>query len=1337
MAVQSSANNSADLSKQLSILTSSIQQLAAAVGADSLGSNRAGASSHTRAGAAPQRTASGKLPQFDIKGANKDLKAFQNTLDDVEKKLNKANVAQDDYTKILKKAYGAQNSLFTAMAGHEKLIGSTLDNFESALQKSIKKQSMFGESIEKQVKTLRDFEKVLEETGEYLADYNDALKESGEQQLSNIQDSEKLRQIMMKLGSSMKMSKEIRELIDKRDYAGAAAKLDSEAKNASTIRKSVLNVKGEFDDMAKTTAALKSGISTVADAIGIKFLAQIATLGGSVGLIWSGVKQAYTQFWNTASAGFGSVFMGMSRNAIMLGVSLETLTKIAKDNKNQIAQMGFDNFNKSLKQTQSQLMQLGLTTEEAAKTRAALNDLAQVAGVNVRDGASLSNSVQSQIEQFHTLSAITGQSIEELAAQTKGILQSADSQKLMLGMSRQQRAAMLDNINGQRTQLVTMGLSNAAALKAIDTFNSLNSAKTTDRVEQAYKAQAGMSVLGMGDEGAELKDLLLKGKSQTNDDKKRITEIMGMAAKAKGDLDSDPTNLSKGIQGDAAFDLIGQKLTDMGTDKANSENNKLSPAEVANAKELQKVSSGVADTSAKIETFKQMVQSPLFAIAAGVIGIATLLATKLGKGMFGSVKQLVTGKKTNMVGMDELASKVGDSVEEGFNAKKSIKAGSVQEQHGLMKCIIENNKPIPVYIVNANDVGGKNGIKNNFEKHTTSEGKIEGLQKARKEATLGQTVVGREKINGTSIGSDKLKSVLARNSDSIAARKQDIAYQDALRNGSRFNRPQLPPPTPIPLTAKQRIGSALVQAKDSVIDSTKSVGSAIKGTAIKGYDTAKAGVIKAKDFAVDSTVKVATKVGDTAKAGYGAVKTVVTNPGATAGKAANAIMDGVGKAANASKTALSNAASSLSDYGKGAIEAVKNPISTMKGGFGAIGRGMGKVAGLAMKAVPFIGLAITAFDAYQGAMDGVSHAAEWFGVDTTKTALTSSQKISAGIAGALETLSFGLIPGPETARFFDDVATKGPGVITDIIQDGMETVFNKIIPALWSGMKWMWGTIFDGIVDLLSPSTWINLFSGEGGNGGIVSTVLGAVWEGVQFIALAMAKGILKIGFDIVDMLKQKWASVKGFFGFGDGKVEKDDDATASLKGFASSDTSIRDVSNDASNAKRDERVKAKNVRDAKSKGTAVGPNGETAKVVATDYSAENQIGYKTQFGQALTADDLAAQGVKPVSASAVTNTPSVNNPATGQPAQKNADGSTKTPDQKKADKTPSEELLSGILDKMTILVDLTDKGLKISMNDSTVAKTLGTPGVGQASSKNKSTAGWQPSYSDFLNNPI
>ena len=1270
MAVQSSANNSGDLSKQLSILTSSIQQLATAVGTDSLGSNRAGASSHTRAGAAPQR--SGSLPQFDIKGANKDLRAFQNTLDDVEKKLNKANSAQDDYTKILKKSYGAQNSLFTAMAGHEKLVGQTLNNFESALQKSIKKQSMFGESIEKQVKTLRDFEKVLEETGEYLADYNDALKESGEQQLSNIQDSEKLRQIMMKLGSSMKISKEIRELIDKRDYAGAAAKLDSEAKNASTIRKSVLNVKGEFDDMAKTTAALKSGISTVADAIGIKFLAQIATLGGSVGLIWNGVKQAYNQFWNTASAGFGNVFMGMSRNAIMLGVSLETLTKIAKDNKNQIAQMGFDNFNKSLKQTQSQLMQLGLTTEEAAKTRAALNDLAQVAGVNVRDGASLSNSVQNQIDQFHTLSAITGQSIEELAAQTKGILKSADSQKLMLGMSRQQRSTMLDSINAQRTQLVTMGLSNDAALKAIDTFNSLNSAKTTDRVEQAYKAQAGMNILGMGAEGAELKELLLKGKSQTNDDKKRITDIMGEAAKRKGDLDSDPTNLTQGIQGDAGFELIGQKLTDMGTDKANSENNKLSPNEVANAKELQKVSSGVADTSAKIESFKQMVQSPLFAIAAGVVGIAALLSTSLGKGMLNTAKQFVTGKKTNMVSMDELASTVGKSVEQGFDTKKSINSGSVQEQHGLMRCIIENNKPIPVYIVGSDSVGGKNGTKNNFEKHTTKEGEIESLQKARREATLGQTVSGRETINGTSIGSDKLKSVLARNGDSIAARKQEIAYQDALRSGSRFNGPQ---PSPLPLSPETtfgRIKRNMVQAKDSVVDS--------------------------------------------AKAKYGTLKTSITNPGAT----------------------LSSAAGSLSDYGKGAIDAIKNPISTIKGGFGSIGRGMAKVANVAMKAVPFIGLAITAFEAYQGAMDGVSHAAEWFGVDTTKQALTSSQKISAGIAGALETLSFGLIPGPETARFFNDVATKGPGVISDIITDGMETVFNKIIPAIWSGMKWMWGTIFDGIVDLLSPSTWIKLFSGEGGGegNGIVSTILNSVWEGVQFMALAMAKGIFKIGFDIVNYFKKQKDKFMKMLGF---EVEESKGPEeGSIEAYVSTDTYMDDVRGEKSKAAHNERVKAKNIRDSQSKGTAVGPNGESAKVVATDYSAEQQIGYKTQFGQSLTPDELAAQGVKTISASSITNTPSVSNPSTGQPTQKNSDGSTKTVDQKKADKTPSEELLSGILDKMTTLVDLTDKGLKISMNDSTVAKSLGTSNsISQMPSKNTSSAGWQPSYSDFLNNPI
>ncbi len=371
-------------------------------------------------------------------------------------------------------------------------------------------------------------------------------------------------------------------------------------------------------------------------------------------------------------------------------------------------------------------------------------------------------------------------------------------------------------------------------------------------------------------------------------------------------------------------------------------------------------------------------------------------------------------------------------------------------------------------------------------------------------------------------------------------------------------------------------------------------------------------------------------------------------------------------------------------------------------------------------------------------------------------------------------MSFGLIPGDSAARVINTAATEGMKIIsslfagglkgtsdfittavvegmtiiTDFLDGGIETVINNILPVIYNIAKkipaaignasaWVIGSIGDMISGVFSIDNWKSIFTGSGGSGGIIQTIFRQMALTSQFLAVAIGKGITRL---VVDM-------VKGIISHLPSWMQPSSETLQNLDSWASSDTKFDDFRSDDEKKKRAEKDKEKKDKKIASKekdkqsekisaGEVIDTDVVKGEVIATpEPDAATQIGYATTIGSTLTTDQLASQGVGVNVAPASITTPTVNNPITQAVTSptKNTDGSIVT---SQKEKSPEEVLLSGILNRMDTLVSLTDKSLKISMNDTSVAKTLDIPNGTPKTSSSK-LAGWQPDSGQFLNMPV
>lgn len=254
--------------------------------------------------------------------------------------------------------------------------------------------------------------------------------------------------------------------------------------------------------------------------LGIKNL----EFGAFLGLFIAGLTKAFSDYRNVASAGLLGRFGEITVAGAKLGVSVEKLTGIYRDNARGLAMGMGDSFFKTLEAGQDGLMNLGLRAEEAAIGANGFYKNAIASGLNPRDTNKLNASIKFQTDAFRDLRSITGATIEEFNSMNEGLATNADNMAMSLRFAPQERAAKMQELISLRNEFTQRGLSAKAADTMVQAMQGFSKNKLKDRLEAAARMQQAAGIVGMGGEGTEAAGLMRK-RNLSGDEKARLADL--------------------------------------------------------------------------------------------------------------------------------------------------------------------------------------------------------------------------------------------------------------------------------------------------------------------------------------------------------------------------------------------------------------------------------------------------------------------------------------------------------------------------------------------------------------------------------------------------------------------------------------------------------------------------------------------------------------------------------------------------------------------------------------------------------------------------------------------
>jgi hypothetical protein len=256
---------------------------------------------------------------------------------------------------------------------------------------------------------------------------------------------------------------------------------------------------------------------------------QSVTIMGTLPVIFGNLSKVVvkltTDFFMLSQQGLGSTnnLITLSKQALLSGMSLKDYTEIINKNITFASRAGsLENFDKITSAANSQLAEMGIFGQQSKQLQASLAQTATMMGVNQKD---LTGTIAGQISVFDKLRKSTNMTAAEFAGLMDTLSKHDQVQSELVGTSGQERIARRQALTQTAMIGQKMGLTAEASAKLTEALLAQRGQSVKSRFEQAGRVRQLSQLTGMGAEGEEAAQLVMKGRNRTAEDDARLQEI--------------------------------------------------------------------------------------------------------------------------------------------------------------------------------------------------------------------------------------------------------------------------------------------------------------------------------------------------------------------------------------------------------------------------------------------------------------------------------------------------------------------------------------------------------------------------------------------------------------------------------------------------------------------------------------------------------------------------------------------------------------------------------------------------------------------------------------------
>ncbi len=475
----------------------------------------------------------------DLLGFSKSLRTI---IDDADKVMREYTISQTGMIKL-------QNRIYSDIVNNEKLTNKAQERLRKRLNEWARQQSNLTSQLIDAAGNYKDINKYLEETADKLEDYNDVLEENMSTTVRGITSFKKMAKAIDKLGKSAQYQAAMQAIMAK-DAQGNHIHTLSEQKQqrkellqqlAHSIdqenearKKSREQILGRAADMGRTAgfmAELNSIGEKALQAGGFGFLLTKGTvlLAAFVNVL-AQVGEYYNRIKTSLALGQTSVFdpIVLGIQAARVGMSFEKLTAMLSENYRTMSLLGGPKgFVDNLIEFRGALNSMGEFGEAANKGVAGMLEGARVSSVDFKNRGALIDSMAKQQDAYKYLRAAINETGETFAKNNLSVLQSAEFEQKSVLLNKKRRSQLISEIAIGRKRLAESGiLSSDIQMSILKQTQALLNKPVVDRFKTIGDITKAGGQLGMNKEADEVRKILLKGASATDEEQLRLSSLL-------------------------------------------------------------------------------------------------------------------------------------------------------------------------------------------------------------------------------------------------------------------------------------------------------------------------------------------------------------------------------------------------------------------------------------------------------------------------------------------------------------------------------------------------------------------------------------------------------------------------------------------------------------------------------------------------------------------------------------------------------------------------------------------------------------------------------------------